>query len=322
MLRVLTYHRVADPEGTPWLNPSLISAAPAAFEEQARHLARRYRVVSMDEALSALGQRRNLSPRSVLITFDDAYRDFGEVAWPILRRYRLPTTLFVPTAYPGEPARQFWWDRLHQAVSLSSVAAVFVPGVGELALNGDRSRRQALRRVQQQVKSMPHAQGMVLVEQICQELGQPGPAPRSVHTWDELRELADDGVTLASHTRTHPLLTRLPPGEARAEIRESRSDLIREIGYAPPVFCYPAGAHNGEVVQILREEKFAAAVTVLDGQNDLQTTDPLLLRRTNITPRTSLALFRLRLHRWASAIDRWRHAAAPQELAAAGGKER
>ena len=41
----------------------------------------------------------------MLLTFDDAYRDFATNAWPTLKRYGLPATLFVPTAYAGERSR-------------------------------------------------------------------------------------------------------------------------------------------------------------------------------------------------------------------------
>src|SRR3712207_2813854 len=116
LLRVLTYHRVDEPDAQPTLYPGLISATPAAFEQQMRYLSKHYNVVSMAEVLAAF-QGAALPPRSVLVTFDDAYRDFAEHAWPTLRRYRLPATVFVPTAFPDRPQRIFWWDQLYHAVN-------------------------------------------------------------------------------------------------------------------------------------------------------------------------------------------------------------
>ena len=101
MLRVLMFHRIADPHRTLWLNPGLVSATPTVFGQIAELLAREYYVASMDEALDAVVRNRPLPPRSVLLTFDDAYRDFAANAWPTLKRYGLPATLFVPTAYAG-----------------------------------------------------------------------------------------------------------------------------------------------------------------------------------------------------------------------------
>ncbi len=307
MLRVLTYHRVADPQSTPWLNPALVSALPAVFEQQMAHLAKRYAVLSLQEVLDATLRGTELPRRAVLITFDDAYRDFGEIAWPILRQHRLPATLFVPTGYPGDLRRSFWWDRLYRALAWQPGDTIAVPGIENLPLSTPLLRQQAGRRLQRLVKSLPHAEAMLLIEAVCADHSGEAPSPGSVLSWEELRALRGDGVDLASHSRSHALLTHLPPEQVREEVRGAAQDLLRETGGALPVFCYPAGAHDDTVVRILKEEGVVLAFTVLDGQNNLKVADPLRLRRTNITPRTSVPIFRLRLHRWASYLDSLRH---------------
>src|SRR2546427_3135347 len=145
MLRVLTYHRVADPKDGLALNPFLISATPATFARQMRYLAEHYHVVAMEEVLRAVEQGVHLPSRSILLTFDDAYCDFGEIAWPILKRYRLPVTLFVPTAYPDQAARSFWWDRLYRAVAYTSLTELRDTELGALSLDTVSHRRGSLR---------------------------------------------------------------------------------------------------------------------------------------------------------------------------------
>ena len=54
MLRVLMFHRIADPHRTLWLNPRLISATPTVFARMVELLAREYYVASLDEALDAV----------------------------------------------------------------------------------------------------------------------------------------------------------------------------------------------------------------------------------------------------------------------------
>lgn len=311
MLRVLTYHRVAEPEATPHLHPGLISATPKGFEEQVRYLAANYTVVSMEEALDAWMTRRRPPRRSVLLTFDDGYRDFAEVAWPLLKRYQLPVTLFVATAYPNEPQKGFWWDRLHQAFSNATRTELNDTPVGTLSLASPQTRRASLRRTEDYVKTLPHRAAMAFVDQVCQELGGKQSQETDVLDWEQLRALAHQGVVLGAHTRTHPLLTQLPPEEAAEEICGSQEDLSREIGGVLPIFCYPDGVHSDPVVEMLREAGFKLAFTADDGQNKPNSTDPLRLRRTNITPRTTLPIFRLRLQRWVSYLDSWRHRKQP-----------
>ena len=68
MLRVLMFHRIADPHRTLWLNPALVSATPTEFGRMAELLARDYDVVSMDEAVEAVVKKRPLPERAVLLT--------------------------------------------------------------------------------------------------------------------------------------------------------------------------------------------------------------------------------------------------------------
>lgn len=308
MLRVLTYHRVGLPGDTPSLDPSLISATPLVFARQMEHLANRYHVVSMEEALNAAQKGTRLPKRAVLLTFDDAYRDFGEIAWPILRQYRLPATLFVPTAYPDQPEHCFWWDRLHQAVTCTSQIQLGETPLGSLPLGTWDQRRRAVWMLQDYVKTIPHAEAMALIDRTCASLA-PKTVPRArVLGWHELRQLAQQGVTLGGHTRTHPLLPRLPLHQVREEVKGCLQDLEREVGNTLPVLSYPNGSHDEMVRAILKEEGVLLAFGGQDGENRLGPPAELLqLRRTNITLRTSLPIFRLRLRRAFTYLDLWRH---------------
>jgi peptidoglycan/xylan/chitin deacetylase (PgdA/CDA1 family) len=307
-LRVLTYHRVADPQARSSLNPLLISTTPAAFDRQMAYLAQRYTVVSMADVLRAVATDRRLPRRAVLLTFDDAYHDFAASAWPVLKRYRLPVTLFVPTGYPDQPHWAFWSDRLYHALTRTHHTALQYTPWGTLPLQTARQRHASIQRLRHYLYAIPHVDAERWVEALCNQLGQPWVPQHSVLSWDELRQLAREGVTLASHTHTHAVLTQLSPDQIRAEIRAAQHDLQREIGCLLPVFCYPRGAHNETVVRILRDAGYVLAFTTCDGQNDLQSADLLRLRRTDVTRRTAaLPIFRLRLTRLGATLDRWRH---------------
>jgi peptidoglycan/xylan/chitin deacetylase (PgdA/CDA1 family) len=93
-LRVLMYHKVNDLPGNP------LSVPVALFDQQMAQLRELgYTVVSLDEVLAYYGDGRELPRRSVLITFDDGYRDNLEHAAPVLERHGYPAVLFVPIAY-------------------------------------------------------------------------------------------------------------------------------------------------------------------------------------------------------------------------------
>lgn len=306
MLRILTYHRII-PAGGDTPGGPLVSATSEAFERQLAHLAKKYRVVSMGEVLDAATRGARLPENSVLITFDDGYRDFAEVAWPLLKARRLPVTVFVPTGYPDRPNQVFWWDRLYRAF-LRTRCQQWTDGAGRtFSLHSQGERIDGYRSASSRIKSLAHDEAMALVDRICQELEEEHPGASDVLSWSELRRLAGEGVTLGAHTRTHPILTRLPDERLREEIVGSQEDLAHNLGRALPIFCYPDGGHDERVLKLLRREGFALAFTTADGHNDLRSADPLRLARTNITPRTTLPVFRFRLLRYAQYFDRWRH---------------
>jgi peptidoglycan/xylan/chitin deacetylase (PgdA/CDA1 family) len=308
-LRVLTYHRVGeDGPVTPGEGSALINSTASVFDRHMRHLARHYRVVTPAEVMDAEAGGRPLPRRAVLITFDDAYRDFLDVAWPILKRHGLTATLFVPTAYPGQPERRFWWDRLQAAFAATTHTTLAETPVGPLSLAGSRTRRLSLRRLQLALRLIPDdEEATAWIENICRALGPEPSAGGQVLGWDELRALAAEGVTLGAHTRTHPALPRLTLDQARSEICGSRDDLQRETGTVPTVFSYPFGMHDDRVVGLVGQAGFRLAVTCIRGHNVFPFSGPLRLRRTNITQRTSALLFRARLVGAASWADAWQH---------------
>lgn len=306
-LRTLMYHRILDQDARATANPSLVSAVPAEFDRQMRHLGRNYRVVSADEVVAAVRGARPLPERAVLVTFDDAYRDFGEIAWPIMRKYGLPATVFVPSDYPDHPERSYWWDRLYHAFSRARASSVSAGRLGLLRLDGYEARMANLRLVQQRVKQLPHGDAMRFVDDLCHALESDFESGPSVLTWQELRALAADGVTIGGHTRSHAALDRLSVPEVHEEVQGCRDDLARELGTPPSVFAYPFGSHDHAAVEAVRQAGFELAFTCLDGHSHLDAIDPLRLRRMNITPRTSQLIFRLRLLRIGSYIDVWRN---------------
>jgi peptidoglycan/xylan/chitin deacetylase (PgdA/CDA1 family)/2-polyprenyl-3-methyl-5-hydroxy-6-metoxy-1,4-benzoquinol methylase len=132
---VLMYHRIAE-SGPAGLAAYRVS--PERFREQLSFLRREgYRSISLPEAVRLLAEDAPPAGRFVVFTFDDAYVDFIEQAWPLLREHGFTATVFVPVSWVGiraewdrrygEPAPIMTWDqirRVHQeGASIGSHAA-------------------------------------------------------------------------------------------------------------------------------------------------------------------------------------------------------
>jgi peptidoglycan/xylan/chitin deacetylase (PgdA/CDA1 family) len=124
-LPILMYHRIAE-DGPASL--ATFRVKPGQFERQLGYLRRHgYRTVTLDQWLTFLRESDGLiDDRVVLLTFDDAYRDFLTEAWPLLRHNGFGATMFVPADHVGgraewdrslgEPAELLSWDELRLLV--------------------------------------------------------------------------------------------------------------------------------------------------------------------------------------------------------------
>ena len=93
-----------------------------------------------------------------------------------------------------------------------------------------------------------------------------GASDESARLMDEslLRQLADDGMAVGSHTVTHPYLPPLTLGEARAEISDSKKMLEDLLGRSVTSFSYPMGGWNRSLRDTVAEAGYRTAVTVLE----------------------------------------------------------
>ena len=94
-LPILTYHSISNEPGPTSIAPETFRAQMEAIVEAGVD------VVSLDEVENWIAGSRSLERRAVAITFDDAFRDFSDAAFPILDRLGFRATVFVPTAAVG-----------------------------------------------------------------------------------------------------------------------------------------------------------------------------------------------------------------------------
>lgn len=300
-LRVLTYHRVDEPAKRPWLDPGLISASPREFEEQMRFLRAHYELVSASDVIAAFKSEnpKQLPSRAVVVTFDDGYYDFEERAWPVLKQYNIPAVLFVPTAYPDHPDQTFWWDDLYHALKNTRRKDELKTPIGVLSLSDAVSRNEIYQRLKNYIKTLKHPEALAAVKELCNYLGV-APAQNCIMSWDLLRKLHQEGLTLGAHTRTHPLVNRISLEEARDEATGSLQDLRREVGTVLPIFAYPSGEFSDDVAKMLEKEGFALAFTTVRGINRLDDMDPFKIKRINVGGRTTLPILRAQMLSWST----------------------
>lgn len=78
-------------------------------------------------------------------------------------------------------------------------------------------------------------------------------------TWDQLRELADAGVTIGLRGSAHAHLPGLSELDLLRDIRHAQSRLEQELGLTARLFSYPYGEYSNRVINVLESHGFLAA---------------------------------------------------------------
>lgn len=218
---ILSYHNVAPDDARPAGDASL-HLPLSSFLDQVDRLARTHQVVALDAlASSGRGDGRPLAA----ITFDDAYRGALALAVPALGERGLPATIFVPPGLIGDTA--FWWDELA------------APGGAGL---DDATRAHALEVERGRPPRRPAGGPGLRPDQ--------GPVDRDALS----RAASVPGITLASHTWSHPNLTVLGDTELEEELDRPRAwlrDHYRERSLLDAI-AFPYGLWDERVAATAR----------------------------------------------------------------------
>jgi peptidoglycan/xylan/chitin deacetylase (PgdA/CDA1 family) len=120
---ILTYHRVMPPPVGMAEPPDNVT--PDRFRAHVAGLLQRgFNIRSLRELLSFHAQGKSLPPQTAALTFDDGYESVLNHAWPVLREFQVPATVFLATAYLGsaQPFPFDPWGMAHATVDAAAAA--------------------------------------------------------------------------------------------------------------------------------------------------------------------------------------------------------
>ncbi|MBZ5567592.1 MAG: polysaccharide deacetylase family protein [Acidobacteriia bacterium] len=290
---ILMLHATAAPaNGQACWAPLRPQLDPQTLEQWLRLLTRYYKFVSLDDAVEMLAGNRPFHPNSLVVTFDDGYRNNVTGAWPVLRRFGVPATIFV-TAGHVQRRQPFWVDRLDYALQhAGDDDHEFQIGNDKVRISasGRNELRQSYQRLRDAAKAVVRQDGEMReeLEQIAATLeAESGRRLADVFeddpwtallSWEEIEALAGTGLSFESHTVDHVLLGRVEDGVARDQLLRSKRMIEAHTKRPCRYLAYPNGSYNARTVEIVRECGYMAAVTVNEGTNRTGA-DPMTLQR-------------------------------------------
>jgi peptidoglycan/xylan/chitin deacetylase (PgdA/CDA1 family) len=266
-LLILCYHGISLEDEHQWRPPLYLT--PQILEQRLQSLrALDCSILPLGEALRCL-KARDLPPRSVAVTFDDGTYDFYRQAYPLLKKYDIPVTVYQTTYYSDNPMPVFnlicsymLWKRrseklnpvselgLDHPMDLSTelgrhrVVRTLVEGAARAKLTG-REKNQIAGRLAQ-------ALGIDYADLTARRILQ-------LMNAREIAEVASAGIDVQLHTHRH----RTPDDKALflREIADNRQRIESLTSKSPQHFCYPGGVYRKEFVSWLEKDGVISATT-------------------------------------------------------------
>jgi peptidoglycan/xylan/chitin deacetylase (PgdA/CDA1 family) len=268
---ILMLHHVRPARHERFQPNRLLEVTPKFFERVIKRLRRsKVDLISLDEMHRRLVVGE-FPRRFVCITFDDGYRDNHEFAYPILREYEVPFTIYVATSF-ADRLGELWWLALEAVVAQNELIGIRIDGTDRWFEARDVPEKRAvydhiyawlrqlptedaLRRVMREL-TMRHRVDMAAFCDLCMD-------------WRQLAAMAADPlVTIGAQTVNHPILAKVDDKTVRAELENSRSVIEAALGVRPRHLAYPMGdgsAAGPREFKIAAELGFSTAVTTRPG---------------------------------------------------------
>lgn len=246
-----------------------------------------YRVMSLEQYVQALLNHES-TYKTVVFTVDDGYRDFYLNAFKVFKKYGYGATIFLTSDFIDRKLF-FWWDQIEFSINSTKKNELEIDGIPSktLQLTNELERSHAITAVTRHCKTLPNEKKLELLEELKQKLeidltGQPTGQYEPLK-WSEIKEMNQHGIDFHPHTKTHPIMSKIPSEQKRTEVTQPKERIEAELGRPADIFCYPNGQwedFDDEVIDELKKVGYNAAVTGMEGFDlTANETDMFRLRR-------------------------------------------
>lgn len=265
---ILCYHNIV-PTGLTAVGDISLHLPQQMFARQLDLLTRSYDVVPLENALDPVPVTRS-RPR-VVITFDDACAGALTAGTDELVQRGLPATFFVTPGMIG--AGPYWWDAIRDASgqALQGAARDFI--LETLQGRNEPAREWAV------------SKGYTLADV---------PAHQLAGSETLLQNAVANGMTVASHTWSHPNLAALDEDDCRTELSSARDWLASRFPGFLPWLAYPYGLLSPAVERTVAQSGCTCAVRVEGGWMN-GAAEPYRIPRLNVGSGLSLEGFDIRV---------------------------
>ena len=236
-----------------------------AFEKQVVYLRSHYNIISIPQLIESIEEKKALPKKPLLITFDDGDITVLENGLPVLNKYDINSCLFIITGLVNT-SNDTWITRVEQQ-----------------EMNRGKTYQEA-RKVVNHFKKIPNKERETNMDDY------PEVTKRQLNTGD-LKNMQEQGMYIANHTHTHPMLDKCISEEITRELKASKQvfDDLGLPGYN--VFAYPNGNTSESTNRSLKNADIKL-IFLFDHKINGTVLDPFNISRIRVDSDTELTEFK------------------------------
>jgi peptidoglycan/xylan/chitin deacetylase (PgdA/CDA1 family) len=263
---VLMYHGVVKNQQ---LKLSVNHLSVVDFDTHISYLKNNFDIVSLKEIFERSRSKIKSKRKTIAITFDDGYENNYTNAFPVLKKYNVPATIFVVAKGIVDASTILWYDYLDglkEQIDYSLFPTL------NIALGDSLLKARSITNISQfrgLLKSLNPREKDLLFENILPQTkfahitDTLDPEYRKLLSRNQMREMINSGlIEIGSHSLNHPNLDVLGDEELRLELRESKKILEQHLGSPIVSLAFPDGAYNQKVKMIALEEGYKNLLSV------------------------------------------------------------
>lgn len=263
------------------------------FKKQIQYLKKRYRIISLQDLCDIMQSARMVPAYTLVITFDDGYRNVFDNAFAVLKDYGVPVSMFLTDKLMlGDD--WLWPDKLEYMIDKTAVESVGIFGQ-RYSLGNEHFKKKFLNFVGNRLKGLNADARSKLMGELIFKLRVNIPehpcGEYRLMSFEQARQMLKSGlISFGAHTPEHTILTLEEPERAERLILESKGEISRQLQKEIDLFSYPNGNYNSRIKQILKEGGFRCGLASKTGLNSPDT-DLFELKRVSVGARDSLIPF-------------------------------
>ena len=256
---ILCYHGVVE---NPQHNISLGPVSEIQFEKHLNYFKNNFDVVSQETIFEMYRSDYKPKRKTIALTFDDGYENNYTRAYPLLKKFNFPATMYIISQCLESENSITWYEYIDLIRRDINITQIDVS-------NLNKPKPTTIDQLRTLIKSLNITERRMLFSEIRKQVEiEKYATDKNREHWKlmsaaKIRELSDSGlIEIGSHTRNHPNLGELKTEDVKYEVTNCKNELENVTQKEVRSIAFPDGSYNEGVKLICKDAGYKNLLAV------------------------------------------------------------